>query len=92
MYSKLGITRRAGDQKDVRVIRNLELVQCFLRMGERKESLGELYDICDNSSYNCSNYAESTVFVNFRSYAVVLRTVSHSKYFIRILFIRLPIR
>ena len=32
-----------------------------LWMGKRGESLGELYELCDNSSDNCSNYAEFTV-------------------------------
>ena len=27
-------------------------------MENRRESLGELYELCDNSSYNCSGYAE----------------------------------
>ena len=31
-------------------------------MGKRRECLGELYELCNNSSYNSSNYAESTVF------------------------------
>ena len=30
-------------------------------MGKRREILGELYELCDNSSYNCSSVAESTV-------------------------------
>ena len=32
-------------------------------MGERKESLEDLYELCDNSSYNCSSYAVSTVYL-----------------------------
>ena len=44
-------------------------------MGKRRESLGELYELCNKSSYNCSSYAEFTVkknqylkifFLNFR--------------------------
>ena len=30
-------------------------------MGKRRKSLGELYELSDNSSYNCSSYAEFTV-------------------------------
>ena len=30
-------------------------------MGKRKESLGELYELCDNSSYTGSSYAEFSV-------------------------------
>ena len=33
----------------------------FFWMGKRRESLGELDELCDNSSYNCSIYAEFTV-------------------------------
>ena len=33
-------------------------------MGNRRENLGELYELCDNSSYNCSSYAEFTVFID----------------------------
>ena len=31
-------------------------------MGKRRESLGELYELCDNSTHNCSTYAEFTVY------------------------------
>ena len=58
--SKFCTTRTAGDQKNVRLIRNFVLDDVFW-MEERRESLGELYALCDNSSYNCSSYAESTV-------------------------------
>ena len=33
--------------------------RCFLN--EETKSLRELYELCDNSSYNCSSYAEFTV-------------------------------
>ena len=46
-------------KKYVRVIRKLETM--FFRMGKRRESLGELYVLCDNSSYKRSSYAEFTV-------------------------------
>ena len=35
-------------------------------MRKRRESLGELYELCDNSNGNCSSYAESTVLRNNR--------------------------
>ena len=31
--------------------------------GEKRKSLGELYELCDYSSYDCSSYAEFTVFI-----------------------------
>ena len=39
--------------------------------GQRRESLGHLYELCDNSSNNCSTYAESTV----SSYDTIIRCV-----------------
>ena len=33
---------------------------CFW-IGKRRESLEKLYELCDNSSYNCLSYAESTI-------------------------------
>ena len=44
---------------NVRVIRNFELDN--VSNGKRRESLGELYELCDNSCHNCSSYAEFTV-------------------------------
>ena len=38
-------------------------------MAMRRESQGELYELCDNSSYNFSSYAEFTV------YTVIIYTV-----------------
>ena len=32
-------------------------------MRKRRESLEELYELCDNSSYNYSSYAEFTVLI-----------------------------
>ena len=34
-------------------------------MGKRRESLGELFELCHNSSYNCSSYAQFTVLIAF---------------------------
>ena len=34
-------------------------------MRKRRERLGELYELCDNSSYNYSSYAESTEHTSF---------------------------
>ena len=50
-----------GPEKNVRVILSFELDDVFW-MGKRRGSLGELYVLCDNSSYNCSSYAAFTVF------------------------------
>ena len=36
-------------------------------MGKRRESLGEWYESCDNSSYNCSSYADFTEVLNYVS-------------------------
>ena len=44
----------------VRVIRNFELDDVFEWRNWGK-SLGELYELCDNSSYNCSSYTEFRV-------------------------------
>ena len=49
-----------GTRKNVRVIRNFEWDDVFW-MGKRRKSLGGLYELCDNSSCNCSSYAEFTV-------------------------------
>ena len=53
-----------GPEKNVRVIRYFESDDVF-RMGKRSDSLGELYELCDNPSYNCSSYAESTVYSSY---------------------------
>ena len=68
MYSSsiiddLILTQQLGIRKSFRVIRNFEIDDVF-QMGKRKESLGELYELCDDSSYNCSGYAEFNVRFN----------------------------
>ena len=45
-----------------RVIRNFELNDVFELGNENWESLGELYELCDNLSRTGSSYAEFTVF------------------------------
>ena len=61
LYSKLCITQTAGDQKKCWIYTEFRVRRCFLN-GERRESLEELYELCDNSSYKCSSYAKFTVF------------------------------
>ena len=56
-------------ETNVRVIQNFELDDVFL-MGKRRESLEELYELCDNSSYSCSSYAEFTVLFFVKTGAV----------------------
>ena len=59
-YSRLCITRTAWDQKKCSSYKEFRVRRCFLN-GKRREGLRELYEFWDNSSYNCSSYAEFTV-------------------------------
>ena len=59
IYSNHCITQNSWGPEKCSSYTEFRVRRCVLDV----ETKGELYELCDNSSYNCSSYAESIVII-----------------------------